>query len=232
MINEGFILKKGVFLELLVLSKYYFFHEKFNKDDVKEMIHSFCSKYMVGYNRDMSSKFISKITTIAEKSSLKIIDSIPITSNELNAIRELNDMDEEKVAFIMLVLYKMNDYYAFSMSMDELFKLSTLRLNSSNRLKIIHSLTLKKKINSNTKLKRWVEFSDKEGSPEIYITDFERIVMHYLQWRGEPIVKCDGCGVLVKQSSNRRKYCETCWKEKERELKREWKRNRDKTLRK
>ena len=40
-------------------------------------------------------------------------------------------------------------------------------------------------------------------------------------------IQCLNCGILIKQSrNNRQKYCPTCWKEKDREVKREWDRTK------
>jgi protein-arginine kinase activator protein McsA len=34
------------------------------------------------------------------------------------------------------------------------------------------------------------------------------------------------CGIPIKQTSNRRKYCSSCWKKRHQELKNKWKREK------
>ena len=42
----------------------------------------------------------------------------------------------------------------------------------------------------------------------------------------DKIIHCTQCGMPIKQTSNRRKYCSSCWKKRHQELKNKWKREK------
>lgn len=49
-----------------------------------------------------------------------------------------------------------------------------------------------------------------------------RSIYFYIIWaKTVKINKCEVCGKRIEVSSNRQKYCNKCWKEKERELRKE-----------
>jgi predicted amidophosphoribosyltransferase len=40
-------------------------------------------------------------------------------------------------------------------------------------------------------------------------------------WRGDDIGRCEDCGKRIKITNNRGKYCNECWKERQKEWQRE-----------
>lgn len=47
-------------------------------------------------------------------------------------------------------------------------------------------------------------------------------ILEYLKWKGENIKYCEKCGVPIKPTNNRSKYCKECWKEIHKEQDKEY----------
>lgn len=73
--------------------------------------------------------------------------------------------------------------------------------------------------NSSYKTTLWSSFGD------VIVENLKR---NLLKKYGETVLRCVDCKEIIKNTSNRKKYCNSCWGDKERELKREWKRSYDK----
>jgi hypothetical protein len=76
-----------------------------------------------------------------------------------------------------------------------------------------------------------VNYIDDESEVLYELKDFENIILSYYLLKGENIKVCEGdeCVRLIRVTSNRKLYCDECWKEKEKEIKRNWKREYDKS---
>ncbi|GED25191.1 hypothetical protein BAG01nite_12930 [Brevibacillus agri] len=73
---------------------------------------------------------------------------------------------------------------------------------------------------SNYKTTLWSSFGD------ILVENLKRNLQRKY---GEKNIQCDGCGERIEAVSNRKKYCNVCWREKERQLKRKsWHKNKSK----
>ena len=62
------------------------------------------------------------------------------------------------------------------------------------------------------------------------VHDFDGVVYQYLMYKGEDWKKCERCNSKwFKPKNNRQTFCKSCWKEREKELKREtWHKNKEK----
>jgi hypothetical protein len=221
MLKQGYFTKHKHVYELYILSKYYF-HLGLAKEDVKQRVVEFCGKFEEYFSIDEWYKIINKTVNKASKAKFITGKEISITKNELETIKQLDNLNEQKVAFIMLVLYKFNDYKKFEVSIEDLYRLCKLNLNSKTKLGILHSLTIKGLIDIAMGGLRWVKFADKKGKPEIAISDYDNLMYHYLKYIGDNIGVCmnEGCKKLFIITGKNHKMCRECWKEHEKERKR------------
>lgn len=213
MIKKGFQTRHKNVYELNLLSKYYFNLGK-NVDEVKELVVKFCEKHVEYFNMDEWYKVINKTIEIAQKGRLVTNKKVHITENELNQIQQLEKLNEQKLAFVMLVLYKFYDYKKFEISVEDLYRLCKLNLNSQTKLKLLQSLTSKDMIDITMGGKRFVKFVDKKGTPIITISNFEDFVYEYLKYIGEEgFGECEECRKAIKLTNNKKKFCKECAKE-------------------
>ena len=226
MIKKGFKTKHKNVYELYILSKYYYSKDK-DINLVKESIVKFCEKYIEYFNIDEWYKIINNTVKLAEKNNLITGKEVSVTKKELEIICELEKLNEQKVAFVMLVLYKFYDYKKFEVMIEDLYRLCKLNINSQTKLKILQTLTSKELIDITMGGKRSVKFADKIGDSEIVIKDFDDFIYEYERHIGEDKIGiCECCGKAIKVTSNRKKYCKECWKEVRNEYQKELMRKR------
>ena len=66
-----------------------------------------------------------------------------------------------------------------------------------------------KKVNN---LNIQVLYIDDESKNKLFVSDFRKLGYEWRLYKGEKYIRCADCGVLVKKTSNRRKYCKDCGK--------------------
>ncbi|MDC6267340.1 hypothetical protein [Lysinibacillus fusiformis] len=210
-LKKGFKTKNKTVFETFILAKY-FFYIGLDETKVKQRIIKFYEKFQEDFNLDEYYKVINRTINYAINSKLKTDKKVHITQYELDIIQSLNNLREQKLAFVMLVLYKFNNFNKFTVSLEDLFKLSELAtINSKTRLQLLHKLTSNGLIDINTRGKRWVKFSDKRGISVLNINDFDNFIWEYLHYIDEgKFKKCIECGKLIRITNYKNKYCDSC----------------------
>jgi DNA-directed RNA polymerase subunit RPC12/RpoP len=158
----------------------------------------------------------------AKKYSLIEIDFIPITKNELDTIKVINNKPQERLAFTLLCLAKFgnavnlqnNDWT--NREDKEIFRMANIQVSIKKQSAMMNSLRNKGLIqysrivdNLNTN----VLFIDNESEVILEIEDFRNLGYEYALYCGEKFFKCENCGVLVRQNEkNNKKLCNECSK--------------------
>lgn len=216
LLRQGYMTKNKNVFELNTLAKYYF-SERQSKEEVKENLIRFCEKHDKHFNIDEWYKIINSTVLYAQKGKLVTGKEVHITEIELEYIKQLEKINEQKVAFVLLVLFKFYDYKKFEVSIEDLYRLGKLNLNSKTKLEILQSLTSKEMIDITMGGKRFVKFAEKKGMTVIVIRNFDDFIYEYLKYIGiANIINCETCDKAIVVTSNRSKYCRDCWKDVER----------------
>jgi len=212
---------------IIILIKYYH-KEGMDKPQIRDEIESFMVKYYKDFN---SVKWQKKLDADVNKYSqdkytLKKVESISISENELKYIAKIDNLKLERLAFVLLVYCKIanalnpenNNWVRKSSS--ELFKSSKITERTIEqqltikRLADIGYINFAKTVDSES---IHVDFLDTIGKTEIEISDMREFILEYLKWKGDKIGKCEECDKLFKQTTNIKKYCSSCSKEKKAE---------------
>ena len=153
-----------------------------------------------------------------------------VTENELKTIESLRALKYEKLAFTLLVYAKIynkiknhdknwvNEQHKYIFSDAKLavnVKDQGLMINKLKELGLVTPSTFNESVHIN------VNFVDEDSPVVIEITDFRNFVYEYLKWKGENIIKCEECGMLIKPKNNRQKYCASCWEDHRRNYQKE-----------
>jgi hypothetical protein len=213
MLREGFTTKNRIVTEMKILSKY-FFSKGFDDTDVKDKLVAFCEKHQDYFNNAEWYKIINKTLGIAKKSKLVTGREVKITQAELDTITSLPSLNEQRLAFVLLVLYKFYNKRKFQISLVDLFSLCKISVNSKTKMKLPHSLTSKGLIDINLYGKRWVNFVNDDSEVVIHIRKFDDLIYYYLNYIGEGKYKyCCICDGIFYLSNNRQTKCRQCAKE-------------------
>ena len=106
MLEKGFELKQYDF-ELKILAKYYSSQNK-NVEEIKVELIEFCKRYITDFNEVKFINLIKRACSYSQKNTLFTMSPVEVTENEIQTIKELNDLKLEKVAFVLLIVGKLN----------------------------------------------------------------------------------------------------------------------------
>lgn len=206
-----------------------------NKRQTTESINVFFEKHYDGYNSVSWNKTIEGIiNTIIKNKDYKLvdIDNVSISEDEIIKIKELNNLKLEKLMFVLLVYSKIynqingNGSNWVNEQHKYIFSDAKITVKIEDQGKLIHQLSelgyveISKMVDC-TNMKVNMNF---ENSIDIAIkiTDFRNFVYEYLRYL-EPnkYTNCNECGLLIKCTNNKIKYCKECAREKQLEWQRE-----------
>jgi len=225
MLNRGF--KKNMSsAELIVLAKYFRYIGK-NEDQITDDLNIFCAKHFDGFNPIISCNKIKHVVQNSKKYPLVIPKPVPITQNEIDIIKGLNDYKSEKVIFILLVIAKhlklnvgIKDYYA-NVKRTEMFTMAKVHTTKEEKNNIINNLDQQTGLidtqlfGGRSSCSFLITFVDEGGDAIFYVDEFDNIIGFY------PIY-CEKCGIVLEKTGRNHKMCKLCWKEH----RKEWDRNR------
>lgn len=218
---------------LFLLAKYYRKHIGYNQKDTISKLNDFMKKNYPDYNYVLWENIIENISRNSIKFGLRQVESIGVTKKELDTIKLLNNLDQEKLVFTMLCYAKvynesnLNNNNWVNCSISELFKIARVSVKYKNDKMymlndIKNNLLIESKDNNNNDIKlSLISYSKKNDNKNIKlnfideckehvlcIDDFRELGYEYLLYLGENYSRCEKCGVLFKQNKkNNYKYC-------------------------
>lgn len=182
--------------------------KKLSEKEIETEVRNMLSTYSYCYVPSDWDCYI--VREIKKKVNLIETKEIGFTLEELESIRDLDDINLEKVAFVYMYFSKAE----MKIDLTKIFVFATFKFRNStiygNR-KIQREQTMKKLNNINLNSK------NKENSElVIKVKDEKEIYLHYLKWRdSNSVIVCCECGRLVEvRNTNKVKprYCEFCKK--------------------
>lgn len=208
--------------DINLLARYFLTHAGDKKPKTSELITTLQEYLKWQYDDYMSLQWrslIEKSIKKAKNSPIIDIEYIPVTENELNTIRSIKDKRLEKLAFTCLLVAKYfnlrnpNNNGYVNIDYSTLFKLARVTAKTYDKPLLLNDLKqiglvqrCRKVDNPNFK----VLFIDDESTVILKVEDMREIGYQYLQYLGEPFIKCSCCGVLIRKRSNNTKYCKEC----------------------
>ena len=212
-------LSMGYFITLI--AKYYLSDEidtESLSNIVKEKLLEFDLEYYQEY------KYHNKIMKICTSRFDGSIDKnfreqeyIPIYENELKAIESLPNDRQKKLMFTFFALARYMDCDGWinkktSKGISEAFKLANVTLTSDKRNELLHELysngyiSLGKKVdNLNIKVQL-----DNSGEIVYKVMDFNNLGNQYIGNFKKGYKQCKCCGKKIKNTGNKKMYCEKC----------------------
>lgn len=206
-----------------LLAKYYF-SEGFGTQVVINKVDKFMSENLVGYKSAKWEKKIEDIvSTISKRKDFTLaeVDQIGVTINELIDIQSLDNIDLEKLAFVLLVHAKVGnaiknkevDGNWVNSDPKDIATDAKISRNEIQQGKMRYELKCKGLIDAPRGNSVKINYIDDKSEVAIVITNFEDYIDKYLMWKGViKSIRCagEGCMEHVQVRSNRQKYCSEC----------------------
>lgn len=212
------------FVDLSILARYYYHHMGYRRKTIIEMLTKCMEMCYPPYELKKAQwdDTIEKIARKAGDYKLHEIDGVWITTKELETIENLHNPVLEKLAFVVLCLAKLN--IARYPDMDgwvnedakEIFSLARVGDAASQRYLRLGKLKEAGLIRPSLKmadLSFQVLFVDHDGEGVLFVSesDFRELGYKYLQYKGENIIECADCGILIRgNKNNTKRYCSNC----------------------
>lgn len=179
------------------------------------------NKHQDNFDESSYSNVISNAIKAAKKVPLYKVDGIFITKNEINTIKSLNNIREEKILFVLLCMAKQqSEVFKFTdglvkYTITDLCKFARISVPADEREYILHDILIKGLIScpkkNDTKCLR-VNFIEENGEVELVLneTDCQELAYVYLKWKnGSGFKRCRRCGRLM-NSRNKKDLCPYC----------------------
>lgn len=198
------------------------YHEKeLRKMNIIKELNTFMEKNYSNYNSVDWFSSLEKYATKAAKYPLCECNGVWITENELKTINEIHDKVLERLAFTLLCLAKFRNFRNpnnnnwVNYSNGEIYSIACINTTAFekdiklNTLKELGLIEYAKKVDN---LNIQVLYIDDDSENKLFISDFRKLGYEWRLYKGEKYIRCADCGILVKKSSNRKKYCKDCGK--------------------
>lgn len=179
------------------------------------------NKHQDNFDESSYSNVISKAIKSAKKRPLYKIDGIIITKKELDTIKSLENIREEKILFVLLCMAKQQaEVLQFTdglvnYAITDLCKSARISVPADEREYILHDILVKGLIScpkkNDTKCLR-VNFIEENGETELILNeiDCQELAYTYLKWKnGSGFKRCRRCGRLM-NSRNKNDFCQFC----------------------
>jgi len=222
--------------DLSILSRYFRYKGQ-KRAEIKKSIVEFYKEFSYYNEHTGVGEKIDNAIKKSEKSPLRISESVTITENEVQRIRELKNYKLEKICFVMLVLSRANKIaysssssrYYLSMNFSEVLEMANVQASKDERreLKYIFSngsMVRAPEVNRmapfNSREMHEMIFIEENSGSGIIVTDLNDILSFYPQ-------ACIQCGNDMGIGWNRkREICEECYKNEIKERDRERKKQK------
>jgi hypothetical protein len=216
--------------DLSILAKYFKYIGK-NKIQIEKSLIEFCEKNICNFNEILFRGKIEDAIKSCDKFGIRLHIDVPITSNELDTIKNCGDYKRQKILFTMLVVAKYfkyndtrlipkknnahdDDFYVNIKWLD-ILKMAKVNVSKLERRDIIYDLEQSELV---TIIKRrqggvsfQVNFIDENSEPIITIDDMDNVISFYY-------FNCEKCGKPIKDRAKRHDLCEDCFLARKKEL--------------
>lgn len=216
---------------LFLLGKYYRVKENLDKEQTFNKLNEFMENNYKNYNSALWEDIIEDISKKANKYSLREIDSISITQQELDTISEIDNMKYQKLLFTMLCYAKLynliseNNNGWINANIKEIFKVARVSVKYRNDkflyLNDLERTGLISFSSKNDNLNIRVNFVNINSNPVFNIDDFRELGYAYMDYmKNGKFIHCSECNRLIRKTNNKCLYCTKCKHEKQKEWQR------------
>lgn len=201
---------------LVLLARYYKQIKELSPKETKAALREWLKTQTLSKIDDWGD-FIDRIVANAKKYPLLQAKELVVTQSEMDKIQALKKKNQQKLAFVLLVLAKYgnaksskNNNWVLTQQYN-VFQLARVvgdsRWSTMRELKEVGLIEFAHKVdNINVR----VTFINEDSEPVMTITDLRELGYRYLKYTGEDFIECQECGVLVRKTCINKKYCKDC----------------------
>ena len=220
MVDEGMVDDVNINRTIKKLARYAYINNM-NNDESYDFIVNYMNKNCKDFSEVGSFDDINGCIKDAPKAALKNITQVVITKTELDIIVSLNDIREEKLAFVLLADAKYDNACKNKklnlsfLTNSDLFRFARVTMPIKERDLFLHFLyenqLVEVNINPMATGKRLLYVSENDSDVGIVLTEnnYKELAFTYLNWKNGGYKECKNCGRLFRAKKNAQ-YCKKC----------------------
>ncbi len=224
MIKMNIVDNDSIFSTIKDLARYNYFIKEMDDDDNYKNILKYLQKNGQSINEENVYGIIDTCVKRAKKYKFKQVDEVCITKSELQFIEDLNDIKQEKIAFVLLssakyynALQENQNNVAYIRNSD-ICKLARVTIPVKDRdvfMQFAYDKGILHRHNIAASTKKIVEFVSNDENDEVVLrlkeSDFKDLAYTYLAYKTpRKFRRCVVCGGWMKRDSCGRQACKEC----------------------
>lgn len=224
MIKMNVVDNDSIFLTIKDLARYNYFVKEMDDDDNYKNILKYLQKNGQNINEENVYGIIDTCIKRAKKYKFKQVDEVCITKSELQFIENLNDIKQEKIAFVLLASAKYynalqdNQNNAAYIRNSDICKLARVTIPVKDRnvfMQFAYDKGVLRRHNVAASTKKIVEFVSNDENDEVILrlkeSDFKDLAYTYLASKTpRKFRRCVVCGGWMKRDSKDIRLCKKC----------------------
>lgn len=224
MINMHIVDNDNLFLTIKDLARYNYFVNNMEKDDNYRSILKYLQSNGVNINEENVYKVIDECVQRAKKYPFKLVDEVCITKNELEFIKRLDNIKQEKIAFVLLASAKYYDatrdskYHTAYMQNSDICKLAKITIPVAERnifMQFAYDLGVLSRHSRAASTEKKVLFVSQDDNDKVVLrlkeNDFKDLAYTYLAYiTPHKFRRCISCNRWIRKDSKDRRICKDC----------------------
>lgn len=203
------------------LARYNYYIKNLNHDDNYNDIVDYMNRNCASFSEVGSYNDINGCIRDVSKSVWKDIKQVVITKSELELIHSLNDIRQEKLAFVLLADAKYDNACKGKninisyLSNSDLYKFARVTMPIKERSIFLNFLYDKNlveiNLNPTTSHRKllYVDNTDEDVALVLNENNYKELAFTYVNWKSGGYKECKSCGRLFKVRTNGQ-YCKKC----------------------
>ena len=231
MINMKVVDNDNIFVTIKDLARYNYFVYNMDKDNNYKSILKYLQKNGQNINEENVYNIIDLCVQRAKKHPFKQVSEVHITKNELQFIKNLNDIKQEKIAFVLLASAKYYDAVRDTkkntayMRNSDICKLARITIPAKDRdvfMQFAYDKMVLLRHSRAASIEKTVGFISNDENDKVVLrlkeNDFKDLAYTYLAYKTpHNFRRCVVCNCWMKKDSKDRRLCKECSTKEEKE---------------
>ena len=231
MINMKVVDNDNIFVTIKDLARYNYFVYNMDKDNNYKSILKYLQKNGQNINEENVYNIIDLCVQRAKKHPFKQVSEVHITKNELQFIKNLNDIKQEKIAFVLLTSAKYYDAVRDTkkntayMRNSDICKLARITIPAKDRdvfMQFAYDKRVLLRHSRAASIEKTVGFISNDENDKVVLrlkeNDFKDLAYTYLAYKTpHKFRRCVVCNCWMKKDSKDRRLCKECSTKEEKE---------------
>ena len=214
----------NVFTTIKDLARYNYFVNNMENDDNYKNILEYLQRNGENINEENVYKIIDDCVKKAKKYPFRVVDEVCITKSEMEFIKNLNDIKQEKIAFVLLASAKYYDairdtnYCVAYMKNSDICKLARITIPVIDRnvfMQFVYDRGVLSRHSRAASTEKKVMFVSQDDNDEVVLSlkenDFKDLAYTYLAYTTpHRYRRCAACNCWIKKDSKDRRICKDC----------------------